>query len=129
MRADLSLQQAPPFSVPARFLISAPLFGCIAAVVLLWYGPEVLAHRWTSEILAVTHFLTLGFLAMSMLGAMMQLLPVLMGMVIPRPILFSRIVHLPLFLGCLSLGLAWLLQIKPLFAIAMFLLGFSLSVL
>ena len=128
MRADLSLQQAPPFSVPARFLVSAPLFGLIAALVLLWHGPDMIGHRWTPEVLAVTHFLTLGFLAMSMLGALLQLLPVLMGMVIPRPVLFSSIVHTPLFVGSLSLGLAWLLQINQLFIIAMVLLGFSFSV-
>jgi hypothetical protein len=128
MRADLSLQQAPPFSVPARFLLSAPLFGLLAALVLLWHGPGVFSHRWTPEILAVTHFLTLGFLTMSMLGAMLQLMPVLMGMVIPHPTLFSSIVHIPLFLGSLSLGLAWLLQIKMLFIIAMLLLGLSFSI-
>ena len=128
MRADLSLQQAPPFSVPARFLVSAPLFGLLAALVLLWNGPEIISHRWTPEILAVTHFLTLGFLAMSMLGAMLQLLPVLMGMVIPRPVLFSSLVHTPLFLGSLSLGMAWLLQIDKLFIIATVLLGLSFIV-
>ena len=128
MRADLSLQQSPPFSVPARFLVSAPLFGLIAALILLWHGPEVINNRWTPEILAVTHFLTLGFLAMSMMGAMMQLMPVLMGMVIPRPVLFSSFVHTPLFLGSLCLGLAWLLQIKPLFIVAVILLGLSFSI-
>lgn len=128
MRADLSLQQAPPFSVPARFLVSAPIFGLIAALILLWHGPEMISHRWTPEILAVTHFLTLGFLAMSMLGALLQLLPVLMGMVIPRPVLFSSIVHTPLFLGSVSLGLAWLLQINQLFTVAIVLLGFSFTV-
>ncbi|MCW8830591.1 MAG: hypothetical protein OQK32_03620 [Gammaproteobacteria bacterium] len=125
MRADLSLQQTPPFSVPARFLVSAPLFSLLAALVMLWYGPEMISHRWTPELLAVTHFLTLGFLAMSMLGSLMQLTPVLMGMVIPRATLFSGIVHTPLFLGSACLGLAWLLQINQLFSIAMALLGFA----
>lgn len=128
MPADLSLQQSPPFSVPARFLVSAPLFGLIAALVLLWHGPEIISHRWTPEILAVTHFLTLGFLAMSMMGAMMQLMPVLVGMVIPRPVLFSSIIHTPLFLGTACLGLAWLIQINQLFVLAMALLGFSFAV-
>lgn len=127
MRADLSLQQAPPFSVPARFLVSAPLFGLMAALVLLWHGPEMISHRWSPEVLAVTHFLTLGFLAMSMIGAMMQLMPVLMGMVIPRAVLLSSIIHTPLFSGILCLGLAWLLQIDLLFIIAIVLLGFSFS--
>ena len=128
MHADLSLQQSPPFSVPARFLVSAPLFGLIAALVMLWHGPEMISNRWTPELLAVTHFLTLGFLAMSMLGAMMQLLPVLMGMVIPRPVFFSRLIHIPLFLGSAILGTAWLMNITQLFIIAMFLLGFSFTV-
>ncbi len=127
MRADLSLQQSPPFSVPARFLISAPLFGLLAALVLLWHGPEIIATRWSPAILAVTHFLTLGFLAMSMLGAMMQLMPVLMGMVITRPLLFSRLIHLPLLSGTLCLGLAWLLHLPQLFILAIALLGFAFS--
>ncbi len=128
MRADLSLQQSPPFSVPARFLVSAPFFGLLAALVLLWHGPEIISTRWTPEMLAVTHLLTLGFLAMSMLGAMMQLMPVLMGMLIPRPVFFSSIVHAALFLGSLSLALAWLLQINTLFIVATILLGFAFCI-
>ncbi len=128
MRTDLSLQQAPPFSVPARFLVSAPLFGLFAALVLLYHGPDMINHRWTPELLAVTHFLTLGFLAMSMMGAMMQLMPVLMGMVIPRSVLFSSIIHTPLVIGTISLGLAWLFQINQLFMVAILLLGFSFTV-
>ena len=128
MHANLSLQQSPPFSVPARFLVSAPIFGLIAALVMLWHGPEMISHRWTPELLAITHFLTLGFLAMSMLGAFMQLIPVLMGMVIPRAKLFSSIVHTLLFLGSACLGLAWLTQINALFIVAMILLGFSFTI-
>ncbi|MDH5610898.1 MAG: hypothetical protein OEY66_00390 [Gammaproteobacteria bacterium] len=128
MHANLSLQQSPPFSVPARFFISAPLFGLAAALVMLWYGPEIFTNRWTPELLAVTHFLTLGFLAMSMCGAMMQLMPVLMGIMIPRPIFFSSIIHASLFLGSASLGIAWLLHINTLFIIAMASLAFSFSV-
>ncbi len=128
MRADLSLQQAPPFSVPARFLVSAPLFGLLAALVLLWQGPDIITHRWTPGILAVTHLLTLGFIAMSMLGAMLQLLPVLMGMVTPRAVLFSSIIHSALFFGCLCLAFAWLLQIDQLFILAVILSGFSFCI-
>ncbi|MDH5712267.1 MAG: hypothetical protein OEZ15_11495, partial [Gammaproteobacteria bacterium] len=128
MHANLSLQQSPPFSVPARFLISAPLFSVVAAVIMLWYGPEMIEHRWTPELLAVTHFLTLGFLAMSMLGALMQLMPVLMGIVIPHAVFFSRLIHLPLMLGTACLGLAWLSNIKSLFLTAMILLGFAFSI-
>ena len=95
---------------------------------MLWYGPEMIEHRWTPELLAVTHFLTLGFLAMSMLGALMQLMPVLMGIVIPHAVFFSRLIHLPLILGSACLGLAWLSNIKILFLTAMILLGFSFTI-
>lgn len=127
MRADLSLQQAPPFSVPARFLISAPFFSMIAALLLLWHGPGMISHRWTPELLAVTHILTVGFLAMSMLGAMMQLMPVLLGKTFPRPVLFSTIIHSSLFLGCAILATAWLMSIPVLFIASMMLLGTSFT--
>ena len=128
MRVDLSLQQAPPFSVPARFMISAPLFGVIAALIMLWQGPTMINHRWTSELLAVTHLLTLGYLGMSMMGALMQLLPVLMGQVIKKPILFSWLVHMPLFIGCFSLSMAWLIDISELFIIAVVLLAIAFCI-
>lgn len=128
MHVNLSLQQSPPFSVPVRFLISAPLFGLMAALVLLWYGPAAFSNRWSPEILAVTHFLTLGFLSMSMLGALMQLIPVLMGIVIPHAVLFSGLIHALLCLGCISLGLAWLLQFNQLFTAALLILGVTFSV-
>ena len=128
MAADLSLQQSPPFSVPTRFLVSAPLFGLAAALIMLWQGPEMIVNRWTPELLAVTHLLTLGFICMSMLGAMIQLIPVLMGVVIPRAVFFSHIIHLSLFLGSACLGLAWLSNTKILFMAAMLLLGFSFSI-
>ena len=127
MRADLSLQQTPPFSVPARFFLSAPLFSIAAALILMWNGPEMFSSRWTPVLLAVTHLLTLGFLAMSMTGAIQQLLPVLMGVSIPWANRFSSIVHATLFTGCVSLALAWLGHFQGLFLLAIGLLGFSLS--
>lgn len=128
MHASLSLQQSPPLSVPVRFLISAPLFSLSAALLMLYYGPQMISARWTPELLAVTHLLTLGFLAMSMLGAMLQLMPVLMGMMIPRPVFFSRMIHAALFIGSLSLASAWLTHTPALFIIAMAALSFAFCV-
>jgi hypothetical protein len=36
----LSLEQAPPFDAPLRFFLTAPAFLVLAAMVLLWHGPE-----------------------------------------------------------------------------------------
>lgn len=103
-RAALSLEQAPPLAVPARFFLTAPLFGVAAAVLALWSGPALLASRWTPALLGATHLLTLGFVAMVMVGALFQLLPVLGGARWRRPYPFSVAVHLLLTAGTLLLA-------------------------
>lgn len=121
--AGLSLEQAPPISVPFRFFYGAPLFGLLAALVLLAAGPEGVASRWTPALLAATHLLTLGFMAMVMTGALFQMLPVVAGAVVPRPRLAAWAVHLPLTAGTLFLAAAFLFRWRPAFGPAMVLLG------
>jgi hypothetical protein len=116
LQAGLQLEQAPPISVPFRFFLSAPIFLVLAAAVLLWRGPEVLESRLSPAALAVTHLFTLGFMSMAMMGAIMQLLPVLVGAPIPRPRTIATISHTGLGFGTLSLaagflfGTPWLLK-------------------
>ncbi|MDG4595039.1 MAG: hypothetical protein P9F75_04980 [Candidatus Contendobacter sp.] len=106
--AGLSLEQAPPFSVPLRFFLTAPWFLVLAAALLAWRGPEVFASRWLPATLALTHLLTLGFMAQVMLGALLQMLPVVVGVVVPRPRLAAALIHIPLTLGALVLAVAFL---------------------
>lgn len=108
-RAALSLDQAPPLSVPARFFLTAPLFGVAAALLALWSGPALLVSRWTPALLGVTHLLTLGFIAMVMIGAMFQLLPVLGGARLRRPHPWSVAVHVLLTVGTLLLAIGLVL--------------------
>lgn len=105
----LSLAQTPPLSIPIRYFFTAPLFLFLAGLILLLSGPEALASRWTPEILAITHLLVLGFVAMVMFGAMQQLLPVLIGVPVICSVQVSSVVHLLLTLGVLALasGLLW----------------------
>ena len=112
MYGNLSLQQAPPLSVPARFFLAAPLFGIVAALILIQQGNVVLQSRWTPGILAVTHCLVLGFFATIMIGALQQMLPVVAGAVVRRPRLTAAIVHSQWIPGILSLVLAFL-YLKP----------------
>ena len=93
MYGRLSLQQSPPLSVPARFFLTAPLFGILAALILLFTGKDLLLSRWTPGMLAITHCLTLGFFASVMFGATQQLLPVLVGSVITKPRLIAALIH------------------------------------
>jgi len=116
LQPGLQLEQAPPISVPFRFFLSAPIFLVLAAAVLLWRGPEVLESRLSPAALAVTHLFTLGFMSMVMMGAIMQLLPVLAGAPIRRPRTIAAISHAGLCFGTLSLaagflfGTPWLLM-------------------
>jgi hypothetical protein len=99
-----SLEQAPPIFVPLRFFLSSPLFGLMAAIVLVAAGPDVLLRRWVPATLALTHLITLGFITMAMMGAMLQMMPVIAGSPTWRPRLVSSVVHALLCLGVIMLA-------------------------
>ena len=99
----LSLTQSPPLSVPMRFFLSAPLFGIAAGLMLLFGEEGILINRWSVDTLVVVHMITLGVISMVMIGAVQQLLPVLMGVIIPKADMMSRSLHLLWSLGTLLL--------------------------
>ena len=117
MYGKLSIHRAPPLSVPIRFFLTAPLFGILAALILLVTGPDVLASRWTPGMLALTHCLTLGFFASIMIGAVQQLLPVLAGSVFPRPRLTATIIYVLWLPGVILLIVAFF-NFKPVLVIS-----------
>ncbi len=71
-------------------------------------GPDLMRSRHAPAALAATHLLTLGFTSMVMVGALLQLLPVLAGLALPRPVLTARLIHWPLTLGAISLATSFL---------------------
>jgi hypothetical protein len=82
----------------------------------------------TPTTLAMTHLLTLGYISMVMIGALAQMLPVLVGSPLPRPLLISSVVHTLLTLGVLALATGLLFDLGDSVLIAMFLLGIGLSI-
>jgi len=124
MKLDgLSLEQAPPISVPFRFFITAPIFGLLSALLLIILGDAALLSRWTPGMLAITHGWLLGFFATVMFGALLQMLPVLAGAVINSPRALAGLV-LPLWAaGVLALQVAFLKSAAPLFIFAVLLLA------
>lgn len=116
----LSYERTPPLSGPLRFLLSAPIFLFLAGALLLWQGPLVLTSRWTPATLAFTHLLTLGFLTMAMIGALLQILPVVADIQWPYPHVTARIVHPLLTLGTLLLCCAFWHTEPWLFRLAIF---------
>ncbi len=99
MQALLSYDQSPPIAAPFRFFLTAPVFGILAGLLLIWTGPNAFLSRWTPEALALTHLVTAGFMLQVMLGALIQVLPVVAGANLAQPLRVSRIVH-----GAITLG-------------------------
>lgn len=97
----LSLDQAPPISVPFRFFLSAPIFAILIAIIILSNDASLVMNKYSNLAVAITHLFTLGILSMIIVGAMQQMMPVLAGAVIKKPLLFANIVHINLILGTL----------------------------
>ncbi|HSH41983.1 MAG TPA: hypothetical protein VK973_07655 [Arenicellales bacterium] len=126
--AGISLAQSPPLSVPARFFATAPLFGVLAGVVMTWAGSGGLSDRWMPAVLAATHLLTLGYMGMIMLGALMQVFPVVIGHPFRRSTLVSTIVHASLTLGIVLLSSAFLVPRDGLLVAALLMLAAALLI-
>ena len=126
LQAGLAFEQAPPFALPLRFFLTAPLF-LLAAGVLTALAPDALASRWTPQALALTHMLTLGFLALTMMGALLQMLPVVAGSTLPAPRFVARFSHVPVTLGTLALITGFLTAAPLAFkmGIALLAIGFT----
>ena len=109
MQALLSFDQSPPLSAPLRFFLTAPVYLLFAGMLGAFAGESLFASRWTPTALAVTHLITLGFMLQIMLGALIQILPVLAGANLPRPLWVAAVVHPCLNLGTLILAAGFLL--------------------
>ncbi len=126
--AHLSLEQAPPISIPFRFFLTAPLFGIASGLVLIWAGEAVMVSRWSPVVLSLTHLITLGFLTMVMCGAMMQMLPVLAGSPVPGVGPVGTVSHLSLSLGTGALAHAFIQGSAGWMKLALLLLGTGFGV-
>lgn len=78
--------------------------------------------------LAATHAVTLGFLAQAMMGALLQMLPVVAGSPVSRPHATAALVHVLTLPGTLTLLLGFLLQQAVFFHAALMLLGAGFAV-
>lgn len=123
MQRTLALELSPPLSAVQRYFLSTPLFVLLAGALLLWQGDAALASRWSPAALAMTHLFTLGALGMSMAGALIQMLPVVAGCVIPGERTMTIAVHAMLGAGGLALAAAFMLSQPLLFRVALALLA------
>lgn len=126
--ASLSTDQSPLISIPFSFFALAPLFLILAAGILAMGGSDLASNPHMPALLAATHCLTLGFTASVMLGAMQQILPVLVGSKMPTPLLVASVTWLALLLGTLALCVGFLRGSPPLLSLAWPLLGIAFMV-
>jgi hypothetical protein len=126
--SGLSFNALPPIDLPFRFFISAPLFIIACAMLVLFSGETLWLSRWQPNMLALTHGFTLGFLTMVMMGALLQLLPVIGGIGIAKPRLIATASHTLYFVGVAALMLSFMLAKIWLTITAMVLLSLGLSI-
>jgi hypothetical protein len=122
----LSLDQAPPLSIPASFFLTIPVGVLLAGYILITTGTAALISPWMPQALALTHAGTLGVLAMGMVGALYQMTPVVAG----TPVPLTRIAHIvhALLLAGLA-GFVWRLLGGPTTAMSVAIVCFSIALL
>ncbi len=116
MFKGVSLDQAPPFEAPLKFFITAILFGIVAGAALVIKGDDV----------GVLHLFTLGVMNSIMIGALLQMLPVVVGVRFPNPKLLSHLILWPYIAGITLFVMGFWLSPYWLFVAAVLLL-FSLG--
>ena len=78
--AGLTMQGTPSLRLPGEHFAAALFFLLTGAVGLIWIAPELSAGLYLSpHVAGVTHCFTLGWLSMTIFGALYQLLPVALG--------------------------------------------------
>ncbi|RMD86749.1 MAG: hypothetical protein D6808_02665 [Candidatus Dadabacteria bacterium] len=80
-------EQGPPLRVPMTYFLTGILFFVFYSVMLIVEGGHLFDFYLASKTVASVHLLTLGFLALVMIGALCQMVPVICG----KPVLPPRI--------------------------------------
>lgn len=126
MRAPLHFDRVAPGGITLPFVIAAPFFGALAALLLFVAGGDVLVTRWHPALIGALHVYTIGFLLFVMVGASLQIGPVMTA----RPALqnerLARSLRFALGGGALLLGCGLFHSLRVLLVPAFFLLAFAL---
>jgi len=126
----LSFNALPPIDLPFRFFLSAPVFVIICAVLMLFSGETLWLSRWQPSMLALTHGFTLGFITMVMMGALLQLLPVIGGVGIAKPRPIVLVCHSAFVIGtfCLMASFIWPSTLLTVITLLMLVLGLGIYI-
>ncbi len=111
----LALDRAPQTALPLDFLRMSPVWGVLAAALLLHQGELLFASRWASATIAFVHAFTLGVVGNAILGSLLQFLPVVAD-TRPRLGRFGRTLAIAYNLGVFTLIaglLRWPMLLAP----------------
>jgi hypothetical protein len=76
----LASRLAPPLVLPGEHFAAGMVFFLVGAAGLAWVAPDLAAGAYlTPRVVAVTHLFTLGWITLSIFGALYQFLPVALG--------------------------------------------------
>jgi hypothetical protein len=109
--------EPPPFRLPGSYFAAALLFLVTGAVLLTWSAPDLAYGSFLSpRVVGVTHLFTLGWITTSIMGALYQLLPVVLG----QEIRWQGVARLTLWLHApgVALFVLGLVTARPDFTIA-----------
>ena len=123
----LSFNALPPIDLPFRFFITAVLFIILSAFLVLFSGEQLWLSRWHPNMLALTHGFMLGFVSSVMMGALLQLLPVLGGIGFVKPRLIAGSCHFFHLLGTLSLMITFIFPSTLFFSASLVFLSLGLG--
>jgi len=126
--SGLSFTSMPPLFVPLRFFLIAPWFGIFASLLFLFNGESMLTSRWSVDMLAFTHLITLGFMLMSMTGALFQFIPVITGYSIPASKKITPIIYYSMIIGIAFLVTAFLSTQAVFFQLAIAFLALAFGI-
>ncbi len=94
--AMLAGKHGVPLAVPLPFLLTGAVAAALFGILLPWIIPEALQSPGFPHVLALVHIATLGWLTMTIMGASLQLIPVMTA----SPLCGTRLIygHYPLYL-------------------------------
>lgn len=97
----LAVRESPPLNVVLPFFLAAPLGLIAAGIMLALAGDDSVTAVTTPELLAATHGAVLGWISLTIMGALLQLGPVLLG----GRLISHRLARVQLWLHVAGVGL------------------------
>lgn len=127
MRTPLHFDRVAPGGVTLPFLLAAPFFGVVTAILLFVAGDDVLQSRWHPMLIGALHVYTIGFLLFSIAGALLQIGPVLSAQPALQSEQFASRLRLAIGTGAVLLGCGLFHNLRLLLVPAFFLLAGALT--